>query len=271
MGQKARFAVDLHNHSTFSDGDLTPTALVTLAAKRGVTHLALTDHDTTAGLDEAHAAGEVHGVTIIDGVELSAWSRRELHVLGYHVDRTHAPLVERLDAQRQARIERVHTIGDRLAALGKPIDVEAVMASAHGNVGRPHIARALVQAGWVRSMNAAFQRFLGDGQPAYVPATRLPVSEAIELIHAAGGVAVLAHPGVGDVDAQVPDFVAAGLDGLECHHPAHDAAKTQHYVTMARLLGLCETGGSDFHSPKHSAGPGTHGIDLPRLQAVQRR
>jgi predicted metal-dependent phosphoesterase TrpH len=271
LSQKARFVVDLHNHSTFSDGDLTPTALVRLAARRGVTHLALTDHDTTAGLDEAHAAGQALGVTIIDGVELSAWSRRELHVLGYHVDRHHAPLKARLEAQRTGRIERVHTIGERLAALGKPIDVDAVMASAHGNVGRPHIARALVKAGWVRTMNEAFQRFLGDGQPAYVPAARMGVAEAIELIHDAGGVAVLAHPGVGDVDAQVPEFVDAGLDGLECHHPAHDTAKTHHYVTMARLLGLCETGGSDFHSPKHSAGPGTHGIDLTRLAAVQQR
>ena len=266
MGQRARFPVDLHSHSTFSDGALEPTALVALAAKRGVTHLALTDHDTTAGLEEAHAAGARYGVEIIDGVEISAWSTRELHVLGYFVDRHEPVLKARLEAQTTARVERVHTIGARLAALGKPIDVDAVLASADGNVGRPHIARALLSAGWVKTMNEAFQRFLGDGQAAYVPAGRLPVTEAIELIHGAGGLAVLAHPGVGGVDAQIEGFAAAGLDGIECHHPAHDAAKAHHYCVMARLFGLIETGGSDFHASDHSAGPGSHGIALSALE-----
>ena len=268
MGQRARYPVDLHSHSTFSDGALDPTALVALAAKRGVSHLALTDHDTTAGLDEAHAAGAAHGVTIINGVEISAWATRELHVLGYFVDRHEPVLKARLKAQTTARVERVHTIGARLAALGKPIDVDAVLASADGNVGRPHIARALLKAGWVKTMNEAFSRFLGDGQAAYVPASRLPVAEAITLIHGAGGLAVLAHPGVGNVDPQIEGFVAAGLDGIECFHPAHDAAKTEHYRGMARLFGLRETGGSDFHAADHSAGPGSHGVDLAALEQL---
>ena len=271
MGRRARYAVDLHSHSTFSDGALEPAALVTLAAKRGVTHLALTDHDTTGGLDEAHAAGDACGVRIIDGVEISAWSTRELHILGYFVDRAEPVLKARLEAQTTARVERVHTIGARLAALGKPIDVDAVLASADGNVGRPHIARALRAAGWVKTMNEAFSRFLGNGQAAYVPASRLPVTEAIELIHGAGGVAVFAHPGVGGVDDQIEGFAAAGLDGIECHHPAHDAAKAHHYSVIARMFGLCETGGSDFHASDHSAGPGSHGIDLAKLAVLSER
>lgn len=268
MGQRARYAVDLHSHSTFSDGALEPTALVKLAARRGVTHLALTDHDTTAGLDEAHAAGDACGVTIVDGVEISAWSTRELHILGYFVDRDEPTLKARLEEQTTARVKRVHTIGARLAAIGKPIDVDAVLASADGNVGRPHIARALLAAGWVKTMNEAFARYLGDGQVAYVPAGRLPVTEAIDLIHGAGGAAVFAHPGVGGVDNQIEGFAAAGLDGIECHHPAHGAAKAQHYLAIARMFNLCETGGSDFHAADHSAGPGSHGIDLARLQAL---
>lgn len=257
----ARYEVDLHSHSTFSDGQLSPTDLVALAARRGVKRLALTDHDTMAGLPEAHAAGVAHGVEIVDGVELSVWGDKELHLLGYFVDPAHPALAERLASQGSARVDRVRAIGERLARLGKPIDVDAVLASADGNPGRPHVARALVAAGHVRSQNEAFNRFLGNGQPAYVPAARLAIEPAIDLIHAAGGLAVLAHPGVEGVDPHIEGFARAGLDGIECHHPAHDAAKTRHYQVMAELLGLRVTGGSDFHDPKHHPGPGSHGLD----------
>lgn len=269
--QRARYEVDLHSHSTFSDGQLTPTALVALAARRGVTHLALTDHDTMAGLPEAHAAGAEHGVTIVDGVELSVWAGKELHLLGYFVDADHPALSARLAARATNRVDRVYAICAKLAALGKPVDVDAILASADGNPGRPHIARALIDAGHVRTHNEAFQRFLGNGQPAYVPTGRLEIADAIALVHAAGGVAVLAHPGVEGVDAQIEGFVQAGLDGIECHHPAHDKAQAHHYQVMADLFGLCVTGGADFHAPGNQAGPGSHGLDRAGLAKVQRR
>lgn len=269
--QRARFEVDLHSHTTFSDGQLSPTELVALAARRGVTHLAITDHDTMDGLPEAHQAGAEHGITVIDGVELSVWADKELHLLGFFVDAAHPPLAARLAARKTARIDRIHAIVDKLAALGKRLDVAAILASADGNPGRPHVARAMIEAGHVRSHNEAFQRFLGSGQPAYVPTARLAMDEAIALVHAAGGVAALAHPGVEGVDPKIEGFAAAGLDGIECHHPAHDAAQAHHYQVMADLLGLCVTGGSDFHGPANHAGPGSHGLERPLLDRIRRR
>jgi hypothetical protein len=267
----ARYTIDLHAHSTRSDGVLAPGDLVRRAAARGVRRLALTDHDTLAGLDEAHEAGADYGVGVVDGIEVSAWHSQEVHILGYFVRRDDGRLSEVVERQRRNRLARVQTIADRLARLGMDIDVDAVLASAHGNVGRPHIARALVDAGHVPSFDAAFDRLLGKGAAAYVPASRLTASHAVRVIHEAGGAAVLAHPGVEKIDPELPALVEAGLDGLEVDHPAHDEGTAAKYVAMARRLGLVTTGGSDFHRPGARADLGDHGISESSFDALQAR
>ena len=267
----ARYTIDLHAHSTRSDGVLAPAALVRRAAERGVKQLALTDHDTTAGLGEAHETGAECGVEIVDGIEVSAWHGQEVHILGYFVRRDDARLSEVVERQRINRLDRVQRIAERLARLGMTIDVDAVLASAHGNVGRPHIARALVDAGHVPSFDAAFDRLLGKGAAAYVPASRLTASHAVRVIHEAGGAAVLAHPGVEKIDADLTALVDAGLDGIEVHHPAHDAGTTAKYLSMTRRMGLVATGGSDFHRPGGHVDLGDRGVNEDALHALQAR
>ena len=262
--------IDLHCHSTFSDGVLDPAALARRAAAQGVTALALTDHDTVDGVGPASDAAAPLGLRLIPGIEISTWHTREIHVLGYFVDPAHARLRAVTARQRIARVERVREIAGRLAALGIPLD--AVLAQAGpGNVGRPHIATALLEGGHVRDRDDAFDRLLGAGKPAYVPASRLPASDAIALIHEAGGVAVLAHPGVENIDHALPDLARAGLDGLECAHPAHDAATTQRYRRLAQRNGLAPTGGSDFHHPYGAYDLGSFGLDADELATLEAR
>jgi len=266
--------IDLHVHSTFSDGELTPLALVARAAALGVAGLALTDHDTVAGLIEAEIAATERGLAFIGGIELSARvdpSGREVHLLGYFVDPTRPQLRETLAGRRAARVRRLHAICARLAELDCPLDPEAILASARGNVGRPHVAQALISAGYARDTNDAFRRYLGRAGRAYVPAGRLAAHSAIELIHDAGGVAVFAHPGVESIDSAIADLTAAGLDGLEVAHPAHDEGQRARYRRLARENGLVGTGGSDFHHPTGSAEIGTCGVDRETLDALARR
>jgi predicted metal-dependent phosphoesterase TrpH len=162
-------------------------------------------------------------------------------------------------------------MGDRLAALGAPIDVDRLLASTEGNIGRPHVARALMEAGHVRHFDDAFERFLGRGAPAYVPPSRFEAADAIALIHAAGGLAVLAHPGVEDIDDRLGTLVEMGLDGIETVHPAHDEGQRRHYRRLADRFGLVSTGGTDFHGPNESFRPGTCGVPAEALAALERR
>lgn len=276
----APFTADLHAHSTCSDGALSPTDLVKLASRRGVRHLALTDHDTMSGLAEAQAMGLRASVQVIPAVELSVAHRpaqaggepRELHLLGYFVNPAHPALDACLQERRSARATRVRAICARLEALGVPVEAEAILASAPGNVGRPHVARALVSARHVKTFDEAFQRFLGEGRPAFVPSGGPTVEEGIALLQAAGGVAVLAHPGIEGVDDDLGGLAAAGLDGLECVHPAHTGETTRRYRALATTLGLVATGGSDFHRAEGGAAPGRHGVEpLVIAQLHERR
>jgi len=263
---------DLHAHSTFSDGTLTPSALVALAASRGVRALALTDHDTVAGYADAAKAGAQHGVELICGVEITVWHRRELHLLAYFVDPTDAALSELLIRRAQARRERVREIAARLNQLGAPIDPEVILAACRdGNVGRPHIARALIAAGHCASLDEAFDRYLGRDGRAYVTATHLPIEDAMRVAHDAGGVVSLAHPGIEKVDDALPALVELGLDALEAHHPAHSYAETARYIGMCQLLGLQATGGADFHGHPGSAPPGAFGLSSEGLAALRAR
>jgi hypothetical protein len=243
---------ELHCHSTASDGALTPTALVALAASRGVQTLALTDHDTLAGHAEAEQACVKHNLRWIPGIEISTLfaDRFEVHVLGYGVRPRDTDTQREIDALRGTRSIRAQQILDRLAALGAPIDMAQVQALAgDGIIGRPHIARALLIAGHVSTFNEAFERFLAEGAPAYVPNRALTPAGAIDLIHRAGGCAVLAHPGLflGDLDALLASMLSAGLDGLEAFHPGNDGTMRKWLLALAPLHGLIVTGGSDYH------------------------
>jgi len=265
---------DLHSHTVFSDGALTPEALTALAARRGVRVLAVTDHDTTAGLARAAARARAAGVTLVTGIEISAHFTREIHILGHFIDPENPPLLTALSRRAVERQERVREIAARLASAGVPIDVDALLAEVAGqaaNIGRPHVARALLAAGHVASLEEAFRIYLGNDGAAYVPVPRLDASTAIALIHGAGGTASLAHPGIEGIDEHLPALVDAGLDGLEIRHPAHDAGRIARYAGLAGLFRLCATGGSDFHGPDGPPYPGDHTISAEGLAALRDR
>jgi predicted metal-dependent phosphoesterase TrpH len=240
--------IDLHMHSTASDGALAPSQVVMAASTAGLAAIALTDHDTMAGLDEAVEAGRTAGVRIVRGVELSAHDGPdEIHVLALHISRP-GPLEESLAGFRSAREQRAGRIVERLHELGVPVDIEAVMTEAAGGaVGRPHVARAMIRAGAVRDTREAFDRYLGSGRPAFVAKERLDISDAISLAHASGALAIWAHPGPDGRRARIEPLVAMGLDGIEVRHPGHDAEDVRRLAALADFFGLVSSGGSDWH------------------------
>ncbi len=272
--------VDLHLHTTASDGRLTPVELVEAVAAAGLRVMAVTDHDTTASVAEVQASAATRGIEAVSGIEITAVDAgRDVHVLGYFLDPTHAGLSGFLARQREARVARVHAIGERLAALGVPVDHEPLLEDARHqtgqSIGRPHIARAMVAAGHVADTREAFDRWLGQGLPAFVPRQGAGTEQVIAVIHDAGGLASIAHPGKSISDERLHVVRDHGVDALEAFHPDHDAALVAHYVDVARTLGLLMTGGSDFHGdPAHGMRPGT--VTLPaaeweRLGAARRR
>jgi len=247
--------IDLHTHSTASDGSYRPAEVVRLAKVAGLKAMALTDHDTTDGLPEAVAAGAELGVEVIPGVEISAqFIDDTMHILGYFLDFRSGKLAERLAVLKQARKERNPKIVAKLNALGIPITMEQVeRASGGGQVGRPHIARALLESGYVSSMQQAFDIYLKNGGKAYVEKFRFPPAEAMDMIREAGGVPVLAHPftlGLGSASALkevLLDLKDQGLAGVEIFYADHSPEQEALYLKLARELGLLVTGGSDFH------------------------
>lgn len=248
--------VDLHIHSTASDGALTPREIVDLAASCDVTTIALTDHDSVDGVEQAIAAGAGAGITVIPGIELSAETPdgRDTHILGYFIDDRDPDLLGHLARLRETRIERAHKMVDALAHAGIPVRFEDVLAQARsGAVGRVHIALALVEAGAAPSVSAAFSQLIGRDGPYYI---RKPVpspEEVIATIRAARGIAVLAHPAVSGVLDLVPALAHAGLEGVEAYHSQQDSDTAQRIASAAVELGLIVTGGSDFHGL-----PGSH-------------
>jgi predicted metal-dependent phosphoesterase TrpH len=244
--------IDLHLHSTASDGRLSPAAVVDRAHAAGLTTIALTDHDTVAGLDEARAAADAAGLRLVPGIEITAVEgSRDVHVLGYFFDPAREPLHTFLSVQRTDRVRRLREIGARLTALGYPVDLEPMLQDAelrHGkSVGRPLVADALIAAGHVVDRRDAFDNLLGAGRPGFVARVGAPVREVIEILHRAGGIAALAHPGPLEMDDAVEGFVRAGLDAIEARHSDHDEATEQRYREMAGRFGLAVCGGSDFH------------------------
>jgi predicted metal-dependent phosphoesterase TrpH len=241
--------IDLHTHSTASDGLLAPAALVDEARTRGVGLLAVADHDTTAGVNEAVAAGRDRGVEVWPAVELSCdVDAGEVHVLGYLVVPDLPWFQQLLGRLRDGRERRAERMVEKLAALGVVVAFARVRALANGGaIGRPHVARALLEAGHVKTVNEAFERFIGRAGPAYVERVKVTPVQAVQVIRAAGGLAVLAHPGWGGHDALIPELVAAGLDGIEVYYPDHTPDQVRHYNGLAERHGLLVTGGTDFH------------------------
>ncbi|HMB67801.1 MAG TPA: PHP domain-containing protein, partial [bacterium] len=207
---------DLHMHSVRSDGEWSPARVVKEAGREGLRAVALTDHDTTEGLDEAFAAGAEHGVEVIAGVEISTWLDSDVHVLAYGFDPRDAALTALFLAARGARRERAERMVERLAELGNPISMESVLREAgDGAIGRPHVARALAKSGQVGSVREAFDRFLGDGKPACVDKMKVTPEEAARAVREAGGVTVAAHPGCYGGTALLERLADAGVDGVE--------------------------------------------------------
>jgi predicted metal-dependent phosphoesterase TrpH len=246
--------LDLHTHSTASDGSLTPSELVARARRIGIAGLAVTDHDTTAGLDEALAAAAGSGLELVPGIELSAATDRgALHIVGLYVDHTDADLENGLSWARRMRDERNPEIARRLAAVGKPVDLDRVTSIAGGEVvGRPHLAAAMVELGHVANADEAFEKYLSSSGAAYVPKRKLEAAECIRLIRGAGGVPVLAHPdqtGLAGAafDELISRLVDAGLAGIEVYCPSYDPSTTRAYRDIALKCDLVESGGTDFH------------------------
>lgn len=243
--------IDLHVHSTASDGALSPTALVEEARARNIQVVALTDHDTMDGVAEAQAAAERMGIELIAGVELNTDSPAgEVHVLGYYIPLENQAFQELLANRRRARVVRAHKMVERLRTLGMTIEYADVERFAgQGAVGRPHVARALVAAGYAADVREAFDRWIYTGGPAYVKRESFSPTEAVAAVREAGGVPVLAHPGRIRDQSVIPELIEAGLEGLECYYPEHTPQQTEHYAALAREHDLVVTGGTDFHGP----------------------
>ncbi|MBL9134523.1 MAG: PHP domain-containing protein [Verrucomicrobiales bacterium] len=240
---------DLHLHTRYSDGTYTSGDLVAAASGHGLALISLTDHDTLEGCAEVEAEAAKAGIRFISGTEVTAeLFGRELHILGYLVDSASEPLARELERAQGIRQNRVRQMVARLQSQGIPLEAEAVFEMAKCNApGRPHVARALVQAGHCGSLDEAFERFLKKDRPGWVPKEKMPAAKAIELIHGAHGLAVLAHPGLNHDDSLIAKLKDFGLDGLECFHPKHGGGATAKYQAIARDLGLLVTGGSDCH------------------------
>ena len=246
--------IDLHTHSTASDGTLAPERVVEAAERCGLAALALTDHDTIDGVRAARKAAERAGIRVIAGVELSAFDDgREVHLLALHLSNLEA-LEKRLAELRASRLGRAEKIVEKLNALGIPLTLDEVLQQSNGGaVGRPHVARALMARGVVPDFRDAFMRYLGANGAAFVPKDPLSVRDAIAIAHEAGAIAIWAHPGDGGRRERLEPLVAAGLDGIEIRHPSHSGEDMKRLQALTDFFGLVPSGGSDWHGGSDGA------------------
>jgi 3',5'-nucleoside bisphosphate phosphatase len=266
------YDVDLHCHTTASDGLLSPTELVQTAAALGLKGIGITDHDTIQGWEEAEEAGKTNKIRVVRGIELNTdWDGREVHILGYELDGTSDYLSRQLKNLRNARKQRMQEILDRFNRLGIRITIQEVQQFAKGeSIGRPHIAQVLIEHGCVSSIKEAFERYIGRGAPAYVPRYKLTPQEGIELIRESRGVAVLAHPGIHRLEEGIQPWIDAGLQGIEVSHSEHNQEDELRYRALARNYNLIMTGGSDFHGEARKPGVklGHWGVDAEVIQRI---
>ncbi len=259
--------IDLHLHTTASDGRSAPRAVVSAAQRSGLAVISVTDHDTVAAVDEAAAACEKAGLRLVPGIEITAGrDDAEVHVLGYFLDHRHPGLLAFLEAQRADRVRRVTAMLARLRHLGVGVDEGDVLAERPGGhaVGRPLIARAMVRAGRVKTAREAFDLYLGEGRPAFVPRQAPDPGEVFRLIHDAGGIASLAHPALLAHDEWIPGMVCAGLDAIEAHYIEHPPEVVARYRATAASHGLAVSGGSDYHGDVRYGPQRPGDVVLPR-------
>jgi predicted metal-dependent phosphoesterase TrpH len=256
--------IDLHMHSTASDGSFPPAEVARMVAANRVDVFSLTDHDTLDGLPAAEACAKESGIRLIPGVELSVSEEgMDVHLLAYGFDPSDPTLEAAVQRYREGRRERARKILLRLKGLGIRISLEEVESIARGGaLGRPHVAEALLQGGHVETFNEAFQRYLGHHAPAYVPKPRVTLEEASSIVRDAGGVTILAHPGTLNRDHLIPAWARRGLDGIEVWHSKHDASAVERYRGFAQLHGLLMTGGSDYHGDR-TPGVAIGSVDVP--------
>ncbi len=255
---------DLHLHTLFSDGTFTPEELVLRAQNVGLACIALTDHDSVEGCERASVACAKVKMEFISGAELTAEHEdTEVHILGYFLDTKNKVLLDRIKKFQAVRQQRIHEMCAALNKLGIALKAESVFALANcKSPGRPHVARALVKEKLISNLDEAFERYLKKGRPAWVPKTKMSALEGVELIHQAGGLAVMAHPGLNRTDDIIPDLVDAGLDGIECFHTKHSTVMSERYLEIAEKYDLLVTGGSDCHGFSKKQ-PLIGGVKLP--------
>lgn len=241
--------IDLHSHSTYSDGTLDPNELVEKAAECGVTHLGLCDHDSTGGLQEAREKAEPLNLTIIPSVEINSRETSALHILGYFVDENDEQLQKRLSHHRDIRIKRTQLILERLQKMGIKISFSDFSRKNAAAIGRPHIADKLKEKGLVFSRQEAFNKFLSQGRPAYVFYEGPTPQDAIEIILGSKGIPVVAHPGFSVTEEAISNLARLGLQGIEVYYPTHSAEQIKNFVQIAERYNLITTGGSDYHGP----------------------
>ena len=268
--------IDLHLHTTASDGLCEPAALVDLAWRAGIRTMSVTDHDTVAALSEVESAASASGIAFVPGIEITAvHDGRDVHVLGYFIDRDDVALAGFLERQRADRVRRVGAMADKLAGMGKPVDRDALLAQRPlgRSLGRPMVARALVKAGHVADTRQAFDQLIGEGRPAFIPRCGPDPAAVIDIIHRAGGLASLAHPGLLKRDDLIPGMIDAGLAAVEAFHSEHDAPTTQRYLAFAERHGILVSGGSDYHGEKErrKAAFGTVGLPQERFERLKAR
>jgi len=242
--------VDLHLHSTYSDGYLTPVELINKAHDVGLCAISITDHDNVNGIEEAIVQGNRIGIEVIPGVELSTTERgSDTHILGYFIDKENQSLAEHLEFFCQHRIKRAKQIVEKLRKLGCNLSFDDIISrSKSGSIGRPHIAEAMVESNFVISLNEAFWRYLGDNKSAFVPKYRISTIDAIIMVKKAGGLSFLAHPGSDTPEKLIIDFIKHGLCGIEVIHPRHSKKEIAYFRELIKEYNILECGGSDYHS-----------------------
>ncbi|MBA1333929.1 MAG: putative metal-dependent phosphoesterases (PHP family) [Firmicutes bacterium] len=250
-------SADLHLHTNKSDGLLTPTELVRLASENNLKAIAITDHDSIDGIQEALDAGSNFDLEVIPGIEFNTDADNgELHMLGYFIDHHNEELVEFIKRLKTARFERIKSMVEKLRGLGIEVSLESILSKTEDKaaLGRPHIARALVDMGYVESIKDAFNKYIGSGCPAYVARYKLKPSEAIEIIKIAGGVPVLAHPGLLSSLLYIDMCIDEGIQGIEVYHSKHTKLETEKFIRIAEEFSLIPTGGSDCHGECTASG-----------------
>ncbi|GAB6136842.1 PHP domain-containing protein [Halanaerobaculum tunisiense] len=257
--------IDLHLHTTASDGSFTPTEVVTKAKELGFSAIAITDHDTVAGLEEGRQVAQKVGIEFVPGIELNTdYQETEVHILGYYIDDQQQNLREKLTSLQQGRVTRIKKMVAKLNDLGFALDFAEVAALADGAaLGRVHIAKIMLEKGYVTEWEEAFAKYIGRSGPAYVKRKKLTPFQAIELVKEAGGVPIIAHPGLVKAEDLLTELIDFGAAGLEVYHTDHDQQETEYYLQLAQENDLLVTGGSDCHGPTRKSGQLLGAIQAP--------